>query len=350
MQQNTYSIRPTKPSKSISVRLLDSFVLLPSAKQIHQKKLNCFNRERDHQVTKSMVKLASAREIRLYGPRLTRRRSEYVNAGIYIFSTILLLTGFLAQFSGEPVSGLVLLLSGFTLIAAVNLHDLIAHLAGIDCRITLVEYDPQLAFVEFAVPLLQTLGSVLSFLGVLFLLIEEEKGYGDHGVERHAMNLLIAGPTLWLIGSIHNLCQIYERANGHLQILQDCVVVPFLMASLLFLVGGVINHRQQVTIRWISHGIRLLGLSWIWLGICGSVLLFIGGLANVVKVFHMHQEVDGLRLERLRGGAQDRLIQEREGQTPFMIQGHRRRLTTDHHMSDPFLSSSMTTTAYKDVI
>ena len=41
-------------------------------------------------------------------------------------------------------------------------------------------------------------------------------------------------------------------------------------------------------------------------------MIFIGGLANAVKVFKM-QQIDGLRLEKLRGGAQERLIREREG-------------------------------------
>ena len=46
---------------------------------------------------------------------------------------------------------------------------------------------------------------------------------------------------------------------------------------------------------------------------------------NVVKVFNMQQS-GRLRLERLRGGAQERLIREREGQVPFILEEeHRRR-------------------------
>lgn len=63
---------------------------------------------------------------------------------------------------------------------------------------------------------------------------------------------------------------------------------------------------------------------WMLFGLFGSLLLFIGGLMNVVKVFKM-QQMSGLRLEKLRGGAQDRLIQEREGQMPLLIEEQRRR-------------------------
>lgn len=108
----------------------------------------------------------------MYGPRLSRNRTEYMNAGLYVFATVVLLGGFAAQLSKEPRSGLVLVLIALALIMMVNLHDLLAHLAGIDCRLSLMEYDIQLAFVEFAVPLVQALGSLLLFLGVLFLFIQ----------------------------------------------------------------------------------------------------------------------------------------------------------------------------------
>ena len=66
------------------------------------------------------------------------------------------------------------------------------------------------------------------------------------------------------------------------------------------------------------------GMAWVWLGMFGSLLFFIGGLMNVVKVFKM-QQMDGLRLEKLRGGAQERLIHEREGQIPLILEDQRRR-------------------------
>lgn len=119
-----------------------------------------------------MVKLASARETRMYGPRLARNRSEYMNAGLYVFATILLMGGFVAQFSTEPKSGLALLLIGFVIVMIVNMHDLIAHLAAIDYRLPLMEFDMQLALVEFAVPLVYTIGTLLLFLATLFLFIQ----------------------------------------------------------------------------------------------------------------------------------------------------------------------------------
>lgn len=120
-----------------------------------------------------MVKLASAREIRTYGTsRLTRNRSEYMNAGLYLFGTLVLLCGFVAQLSTQPKSGLVLLVIALALIMMVNLHDLVAHLAGIDFRFSLMEFDPQLALVELAAPLLQALGSLLFLLGILFIFIQ----------------------------------------------------------------------------------------------------------------------------------------------------------------------------------
>lgn len=68
--------------------------------------------------------------------------------------------------------------------------------------------------------------------------------------------MLIAGPLLWMIGSIHNACQIYERADSHVQILQQCVYIPFLVGSLLFLVSAVLN---SLDLSGSSHsGLKLL--------------------------------------------------------------------------------------------
>ncbi|KAL3521617.1 hypothetical protein ACH5RR_019766 [Cinchona calisaya] len=269
-----------------------------------------------------MVKLATARESRMYGPRLARNRLEYINAGLYVFGSIVLLSGFAAEFSSEPRSGLVLLLTALTAICLVNVHDLIAHLAGIDYRLNILEFDTQFAAVEFAVPVVQIFGTVLFFLGILFLFLQAERGYGYDKVEWHALNMMIAGSALWLLGSIHNSCQIYERADGHVQILQESVHIPFLMGSLLFLVGAIINRREQTG--YIHHGMDLLGVTWIWIGMFGSLLFFIGGLANVVKVFKM-QQGDGLRLEKLRGGAQELLLHLREGHVPFIAEESSRR-------------------------
>ncbi|XP_057950445.1 uncharacterized protein LOC131145418 [Malania oleifera] len=288
-----------------------------------------------------MVKLASARESRLYGPRLARNRSEYTNAGLYVFAVVVFIGGFAAQLSREPKSGLVLLLIALALIIAVNLHDLVAHLAGVDFRLPLVEFDLQLALVEFAVPVVQAVGSLLVFLGVLFLFIQAEKGYDHTKPEKHAVNMLIAGPILWLLGSIHNSCQIYERADGHVQILQESVHIPFLLGSLLFVVGAILNAREQA--QPIHHGIDLLSKTWAWLGIFGSLLFLIGGLMNVVKVFKM-QQINGLRLEKLRGGAHEWLIHEREGHVSLIIEEERMRKRQAEE------ARRTVTTPYKDVL
>ncbi|KAM5557551.1 hypothetical protein ABKV19_024768 [Rosa sericea] len=299
-----------------------------------------------------MVKLASAREARMYGPRLSRNRAEYINAGLYVFATAVLLGGFVAELSKEPTSGLVLLLIGFALVFIVNLHDLLAHLAGFDYRVRLMELDLQLALVEFAVPVVQALGSLLWFLAILFLFIQVEKGYGYYKLEKHAMNMLIAGPVLWLLGSIHNSCQIYERSDGHVQILQQSVQIPFLIASVLFTIGAVSNILEQGGV--VYHGLELLGGTWIWMGIFGSVLLLVGGLANVVKVFKMQQMDDGaiLRLEKLRGGAQERLVHEREGQVPLILEDQRRRKRQlAQQQQEPSIHiAAPQPTPYKDVL
>lgn len=86
--------------------------------------------------------------------------------------------------------------------------------------------------------------------------MQAEKGYGYFILERHALGLLIAGPVLWVVGSIHNSCQIYERADAHVQILQQSVHIPFLIGSILFMVGGIVNGREQTGV--IHHGLQLL--------------------------------------------------------------------------------------------
>lgn len=281
----------------------------------------------------------------MYGPRHSRSRWEYINAGIYVFAAILLVGGFAAQLSAgrlEGKSGLVLLLIGLALVIAVNVHDLVAHLAGVDYCVSLVEYDVQLGLVEFAAPVVQIVGSVLTFVGVLFLLIQMERGY-SYRLEKHGLNLLIAGPVLWVVGSIHNLCQIYERADGHAQILQKTVQIPFLMASLLFLVGGVFNKTE--IFGSVDHKFKIMVKSWIWLCISGSLLLFIGGLFNVVKIFKM-QQMDGVRLEKLRGGAQERLGREREGKVPLILEDSRRK----RQLEEARTAAPVPTKPYKDVL
>ena len=68
--------------------------------------------------------------------------------------------------------------------------------------------------------------------------------------------MLVAGPVLWVIGSIHNSCQIYEKADGHVQILQQCVCIPFFTGSLLFMISAILNHREKS--KGTHHGTHLL--------------------------------------------------------------------------------------------
>lgn len=86
--------------------------------------------------------------------------------------------------------------------------------------------------------------------------VQAEKGYGFFVLENHALHMFIAGSVLWLLGSIHNSCQIYERSDAHVQILQQAVLIPFLLASLLFLVGSIINSQEHDGA--IHHGLELL--------------------------------------------------------------------------------------------
>lgn len=62
---------------------------------------------------------------------------------------------------------------------------------------------------------------------------------------------------------------------------------------------------------------------WVWIGIIASSLLVVGGLTNVVKVVKM-LHMDRIKLEKLRGGAQEQLVQE-DGQTPFLVEGQMKR-------------------------
>lgn len=86
--------------------------------------------------------------------------------------------------------------------------------------------------------------------------MQEEKGYNYFNLQKHDLNMLIAGPVLWVLGSIHNSCQIYERAGGHVQILQHSVHIPFLMGSLLFMVGAILNSHEQAGLA--HHGLEQL--------------------------------------------------------------------------------------------
>ena len=236
-----------------------------------------------------MVKLASARESRLYGPHSVENRWEYINAGLHVFAAALLTAGFSAELPGRSNDevDLAVILVALALLAVVNAHDLVAHMAGIDYQFGLFGYDlswgssssPSPCF-RCSDPLSPSLGFFFSSFRLngdrpsssiscmlatiptdIYICMQEEKGF-DYKMEKDAVNMLIAGPLLWVIGSIHNACQIYERADGDTQILQSGVYVPFLMGSLLFFVAGIFNRQDlrgsthqeaRITVRVRNH-------------------------------------------------------------------------------------------------
>ncbi|RCV16299.1 hypothetical protein SEVIR_3G129300v4 [Setaria viridis] len=277
-----------------------------------------------------MVKLATAREARLYGPALAVRRWEYINAGVYAFAALLLSAGLAALSAGGAArAGLAVAAAALAAVAAVNAHDLAAHLAGVDWRVGLARYDAQLGLVEFLVPALHAAGCALAVAG-LALLVSQGEGAGySYGREKHAANMLLAAALLWLLGSVLNSCQVYERADGRAQLLQSSVQMPMLLGSLLFLVAAVLN-RRRVSGSWRHEPAILVGRSWAWLCLLGSLLWLAAALLNVLKVFMMHQS-DALRLEKLRGGAQERLSRDREGRVPLNWEeaARRRALPTE---------------------
>uniref|UniRef100_A0A453A286 Uncharacterized protein n=1 Tax=Aegilops tauschii subsp. strangulata TaxID=200361 RepID=A0A453A286_AEGTS len=125
-----------------------------------------------------MVKLATAREARLYGPALAVRRWEYINAGAYMFGTLLLAAGLAALCASEggvgaTDAGLAVAGVALAVVAAVNAHDLGAHLAGVDCRVGLARFDPQLGIVEFLAPALHAAGCVLAIVGLALQLFSQ---------------------------------------------------------------------------------------------------------------------------------------------------------------------------------
>ncbi|KAM3413189.1 hypothetical protein ACQJBY_004393 [Aegilops geniculata] len=259
-----------------------------------------------------MAKLATAREARLYGPALAVRRWEYINAGAYMFATLLLAAGLAALCASEGGAGATdagLAVAGVALavVAAVNAHDLGAHLAGVDCRVGLARFDPQLGLVEFLAPALHAAGCVLAIVGLALQLFSQ----GDK-LERRAADALLAGAVLWMLGSVLSSCQVYERADGRAQLLQSSVQVPVLLGSLLFLVAAVLHRRREPALAGERES-----ESERWISLCGSVLWVAGALFNVLKVFVMHQS-DAPRLEKLRGGAQERLARDREGRVPLV--------------------------------
>jgi uncharacterized membrane protein YhaH (DUF805 family) len=132
-----------------------------------------------------MVKLATARECRAYNlgagggsGTSSRNRWEYINAGVYVFSAVLLVGAFLGQllattWGGSSRTALVAAAVGLAGVLAVNVHDLLAHVAGVDYRLGIAAgLDSQLALVEIAVPAVQIAGTALMLVAVVFFEIQ----------------------------------------------------------------------------------------------------------------------------------------------------------------------------------
>ncbi|KAE8816120.1 hypothetical protein D1007_06445 [Hordeum vulgare] len=142
-----------------------------------------------------MVKLATVREARLYGPALAVRRAEYINAGAYMFGTLLLAAGLAALCASEGGvgprdaglaalcaseggvgprdAGLAVAGVALAVVAAVNAHDLGAHLTGVDCRVGLARFDPQPGLVELLAPALHAADCVLAIVGLALQLFSK---------------------------------------------------------------------------------------------------------------------------------------------------------------------------------
>ncbi|KAJ7569394.1 hypothetical protein O6H91_01G076100 [Diphasiastrum complanatum] len=249
-----------------------------------------------------MVKLASVRKNRLYGRAGSRTWSEAVNAFVYVVATLLLLASSILQLPGaDNAIGLVLVLVSMLLIVAVNVHDLFAHLAGTGFRFRSISFDRQMLLVEIAAPLVHSIGATLYFVGSYYLL-KSSRGRsawgGDSGPRRRlAHRLLVAGPALWLLGSVHNALQVYERVDLQVQAYQGAVTIPFIQGSTLFLVGSILSLE-----RWPRLALGVVQAMTAWFQIAGSACWLIAAIMNSIKVIQVQQmERLGAELEPLRG-------------------------------------------------
>ncbi|KAH9571971.1 hypothetical protein CY35_02G121800 [Sphagnum magellanicum] len=260
-----------------------------------------------------MVKLVSVRKTRLYGSGSWRDWWEYVNAFVYFVATIVLLGGCIMLLPGRSTKlGLILALVALALLVIVNLHDLIAQLAGFDFRLSLLWLDPQLALIEILAPLVQVMGSILFFMGT-FSLLEVGRGKYDEKeaeeVTNHAFRMIIGGSGLWMFGSILNASQVYERVDARVQFMQKMVSIPFLMSSTLFLVSGILGAGNFP----YPPAVIKARATAVWIAITASSLLVLAAVLNAIRVMELQQlAAAGGLLEPLRGGAQERLDIERE--------------------------------------
>ncbi|KAH7290417.1 hypothetical protein KP509_30G047800 [Ceratopteris richardii] len=259
-----------------------------------------------------MVKLVAARTHRRYGPHGVQDAFEITNAVVYLVATIFFIGGMtclLINFTHplqykEAHPGLILLAIAICLIILVNLHDILAHLAGIDFRLELLSYDPQLIFIEIAAPLVYVIGAVLYLIAIVFML--QSKSLVQGRKEQAAVQLLVAGSVFWVLGSIHNACQLYSRSSPLVQFLQKAVYQPLLIASTLLLIGSVLWFKgwpNFILARSAQYGA-------ITIGIIAAALMVLGAIINIFRVLYLRRLVGSYAhapLDTLWGRAHEEL-------------------------------------------
>lgn len=93
------------------------------------------------------------------------------------------------------------------------------------------------------------------------------------------------------------------------------------------LLGSSSRKSRADTMLWVC-GLAMQGRSWAWFCLFGSLLFLAGGVLNLLKVFKT-QQMGGRGMEKLRGGAQERLAMEREGKVPLILERGGRRGARD---------------------
>lgn len=259
-----------------------------------------------------MVKLASVRETRAYGPEGSKDVWEAVNAFGYLIAALLLTAGSVLLLPGyNAAAGLWLILVGLVFVLFVNLHDLYANLAAIGFDFSLIALDWQLALIEIAAPIAQAIGAIVYFVGAFLLLRIVRGDYSEstaHSVSTHVYRLLIAAPAFWLLGSIHNSFQVYANTDLEVQAYQRAVTLPFVIGSLLLLLSGIVT-----ILSWPAAAFHTAKMLSSTLAVAATALLLVAAVVNAIRVIKMHHaQQSGGHLEKLRGGAQETVVGRRE--------------------------------------
>jgi len=299
-----------------------------------------------------MVKLASVRDSRSYGPGEFKDVWEDINAFGYLVAALLLTAGSVLLLPGyNPNAGLWLILVGLVIIALVNLHDLYAQVAGIDFQPSLATSDVQFTLVEIAAPVVQIIGAIVYFVGALLLLQVVRGAYSEStasSVSTHAYRLLIAAPALWLLGSLHNSFQLYENTELDVQGYQRGVTLPFVIGSVLLVLSGIVNVMS-----WPSAALHTAQMLAASLAVAGTALYLAGGVVNAVKVIQaQHTQRTGGHVEKLRGGAQEALVYGREDArtyAPVNKDDHYNEIESGHgHGTNPYKKNVVPATHLSD--